>query len=193
MKSLTLLLVAGAGFLLAGCLVPSLHPLFTDKDIVVRADLVGAWTAEEGGAGWLFSLEPDSSYSVAYSDSGDNDTSWFTAHLVDLNGHLFMDLYPNPTDVLSDAYKSHLIAAHTFSKVELDSSGLTLAILDVDWLRENLDAGRIHLAHEELGPGDLVLTASTVELQKFILSVVDDTDAFSSIDLYRVNQVTDSI
>jgi hypothetical protein len=193
MKSLSFILAVGAGFLLAGCLVPSLHPLFTGKDIVVRSDLVGAWTAEEGGAGWLFSLEPDSSYSVAYSDYGDNDTSWFTAHLVDLNGHLFMDLYPNPTDVLSDAYKSHLIAAHTFSKVELDSSGLTLAILDVDWLRENLDSGRIHLAHEELGPGDFVLTASTAELQKFILSVVDDTDAFSSIDLYRINQVTDSI
>ena len=57
-----LLIVAVTGALVCGCLVPSLHPLFTDDDITVRKELIGDWVFEDGDALWLFQLEPDSSY-----------------------------------------------------------------------------------------------------------------------------------
>ena len=185
------LFVASTAFLFCGCLVPSLHPLFTDNDKVVRNELIGDWTSEDGDALWLFQLEPDSSYSLAYVEN--NDTSWFVAHLVQLDNHLFMDMYPDPSDVLSDAYKVHLVAAHTFSKLEFDSDIVTMSILDPDWVRNRFDSGGLNLAHELLGPGDLILTAPTTDLQKFMISIADDSSAFSPFQLFRLSESVDSI
>jgi hypothetical protein len=187
MKRSVFVLMVLVGVFLSGCLVPSLHPLYTDKDIVLRPEIVGSWTAEDGDAIWEFELEPDSSYSLAYIDSEEPDTSWFTVHLVRLDSLLFMDSYPNPSDILTDAYKTHLIAAHTFSKVQIDSDSdaITISVLDLDWLRKSIDSGRISIAHEQLGPDDLVLTATTEELRRFMAGIADDSDAFSSVDLYR--------
>ena len=80
-------------------------------------------------------------------------------HLVELGEHLFMDMYPDPNDALSDAYKLHLVAAHAFSKSNsirivtmsvLMSNGFNIALI-----RDNEPRPRT------IGPGDLVLTAST--------------------------------
>lgn len=185
------LLVASAAMILCGCLVPSLHPLFTDKDKAVRTELLGDWASEDGGERWSFQLESDSSYSVAYVES--NDTSWFVAHLVQLGDHFFMDLYPDPVDVLSDAYKFHLVAAHTFSKLEFDSGVVHMSVLDAEWLRGRLDSGKLNLAHELPGPDDLVLTATTEDLQKFMLSIADESDAFSPFELLRVDASLDTL
>jgi hypothetical protein len=185
------LFVACAAICFCGCLVPSLHPLFTDNDKTVRNELVGDWASEDGGEQWSFQLEPDSSYSLAYVEN--DDTSWFVAHLVQLDNHLFMDMYPDPSDVLSDAYKLHLVAAHTFSILGFDSGIVKMSVLDADWMRSQLDSGKLTLAHEFLGPGDLVLTASTIDLQKFMKSIADDSDAFSPFQLLRLGESVDSI
>ncbi|MBI5267955.1 MAG: hypothetical protein HY851_12055 [candidate division Zixibacteria bacterium] len=183
-RSLCLFTVA-IGLILTGCLVPSLHPLYNDNEVVTRPGIAGRWSPEDGDAIWDFELEPDSSYSLAYVDSDESDTSWFTVRLVQLDTFLFMDMYPDPSEVLTDAYKSHLIAAHTFSRIDIDSDAITISVLDADWLRKSIDSGWVKIAHEQLGPDDLVLTAGTQELRMFLLSIVDDTDAFSSVDLYR--------
>lgn len=185
------LFVTCAAISLCGCLVPSLHPLFTDKDKTARSELVGDWTSEDDDERWSFQLEADSSYSLAVIEA--NDTSWFIAHLVQLDKHLFMDMYPDPVDVLTDPYKMHLVFAHTFSKLEFDSGTITISALDADWLRSRLDSGRLHLAHELFGQGELVLTAATSELQKFMISIADDTDAFSPIQLTRLVESADSM
>lgn len=178
-------------FCLAGCLVPSLHPLYNDSDKVLLPTLAGEWTSEDGDATWSFQAEPDSSYSLAYIESA--DTSWFIVHLVDLDNTLFMDMYPDPSDVLSDAYKEHLVGAHTFSKVETDGAELTISILDSDWLRAQIDSDKISIQHETLGPGDLVLTAGTADLQQFMTSIADDTSAFIVNQLTRLSAPSDSI
>ena len=104
-----------------------------------------------------------------------------------------MDMYPDPSDVLSDAYKVHLVAAHTFSKIDFDSNVLTISILDADWIRAQLDSGTLGVAHELLSPGDLVFTAATEDLQKFMISIADDSAAFSPFQLVRQNMLGDSI
>ena len=161
MKRAILILIAAMGALLTGCLVPSLHPLYLENDIITRPEIVGTWTGQDDGTTWIFEKEPDSSYSLAYVDSEEADTSWFIIHLVQFDSVLFMDAYPNPSEILTDAYKSHLIAAHSFSKVQIDSEGLTISVIDADWLHKEIDSGRVHIAHEQLGPDDLVLTAAT--------------------------------
>lgn len=185
------LLLGAAILCLAGCLVPSLHPLYTDSDKITLSSLAGDWTSEDGDAVWSFEAEPDSSYALAYVEN--SDTSWFLVHLVKLDGTTFMDMYPDPSDVLSDAYKEHLVGVHTFSKIEVDSNEFTISILDSDWLRGQIDSGKVSIRHETLGPGDLVLTASTDELQKFMISVAADTSAFVPTQLTRLSSVTDSM
>jgi len=41
-----ILLTFGIALLISGCLQPSLHPLFTEKDLVFDPGLIGAWVAE---------------------------------------------------------------------------------------------------------------------------------------------------
>ena len=180
-----------AVFCLAGCLVPSLHPLYNENDKLVITELAGDWTTEDGDALWLFQAEPDSSYALAYVES--NDTSWFVTHLLKLGDDFFMDMYPDPSDVLSDAYKEHLIGAHTFSRIELDSTGLTISVLDSEWLQKQIESGQLTIAHEQLGPGDLVLTATTEDLQTFVKSIARDSLAFASIQLVKIAPPDDSI
>lgn len=184
-------LLGAALFCLAGCLVPSLHPLYTETDKLILPGLAGDWLPQDDDEVWSFQAEPDSSYALAYIEG--EDTSWFVVHLVNLDGTVFMDMYPDPSDVLSDAYKEHLVGVHTFCKIEIDSSELTISILDSDWLRSQIDSGKVSIRHDTLGPGDLVLTANTDELQQFMRSIAADTNAFVPSQLTRLSSARDSM
>lgn len=192
MRTIKIALVAVAGFLLGGCLVPSLHPLYHEDDWLRSPILTGEWFDDDGAA-WSFVFASDSSYEISYT--ADGDTSWFSAHLVQLREQLYLDIYPDQLDALSDAYKSHLIAAHTFWLVddEAEDGDLVLKTLDKDRLRQQLDSGKVKLEYEKLGADDFLLTASTDRLQDFMLNIADDDSAFVEEHLYRQDNSTDSI
>jgi len=80
---------------------------------------------------------------------------------------------------------------HEFFKVVLEDEGRTLQLIQLDdsWVRHQIEDGKLEIDHEKLQSGDVVLTASTHDLQQLVLDHVDDEDAFTGgMTIKRVDQ-----
>ncbi|MDH3253441.1 MAG: hypothetical protein OEM62_00475 [Acidobacteriota bacterium] len=180
------LLLAGLA-LLAGC-VPSLHPLYTAKDLIFEPQLLGTWRGENEDETWAFSAHDPSSYRLVVTDDDDRE-SRLVVHLVNISDERFLDIYPEKLDTgLGDLFKMHYVPAHTFFHVEQIEPTLRLAYLDPDWLETFLAANPTTVNHE-LVDDLIVLTAPTDALQAFVLQHLDTNGAFSEpSDMHRVDQ-----
>ena len=152
--------------MLGGC-VPSLHPLFTDEEIVFDANLVGVWAEPNSPNSWEFKPAANKKYDVIYTD--EKGKGKFDGRLGKIGKEMYLDLYPQDMNVPgNDFYKWHLLGVHTFMEIELSKKGLELAFMAPDSLKELLKKEPNAIKHEEVDDR-IVLTASTKELQAFVL------------------------
>jgi hypothetical protein len=97
---------------LAGCLpVDSLEPLYTDKDTVFDTALLGEWVSPDANDDGVttfteVSSQPVSSYKTTMQDK--DEITKYSAHLVDLQGHRFLDVVLENWDARADSYALHL-------------------------------------------------------------------------------------
>jgi len=175
----------GLLIVLAGC-VPSLHPLYTKQDLIFDPALVGEWSGKNSNDTWTFTKSGEKEYKLVYTD-GEGKTGEFVVHLVKLEGRLFLDLYPQEPELKeNDFYKMHLLPVHTFMKVQQIEPTLQMAILNPDWIKTFLQEHPDAVRHEKLDQDYIVLTASTKELQSFLIKYGDTKDAFGDLsDLTR--------
>ena len=176
--------------ILGGCVpVISLHPLYTEKDIVVDKKLYGTWVSDSNDSKttWEFKSidEPKNAYALIFTDDEGMKGS-FVAHLVKLQNRLFLDIFPSELPWESEdpnkmdwPYNTlFLIPAHTFVKIDSIESQLklrlTLESKMEDLLKENPNA----VEHTSVGDR-LVITGSTKELQAFVLKYADDERLFT--------------
>lgn len=175
--------------LIAGC-VRSFYPLFTEKDLVFNPALVGTWTDKSNNT-WTFQKSGDNTYRLTYHqheykafrggprDLG--DTATFKAQLGQLRKFLFLDLYPERSTLelhlKNDLHNVHLIPAHTFFRVWLERDSLRLAMFDEGWLKKMIDVNGLKIPHVRT-EDQIVLTASTEELQQLVLRAAEDERAF---------------
>jgi hypothetical protein len=157
----------------ASC-VQSLHPLYSDDTLFFEPSLVGTW-AGDGGDMWIFLQKGKKSYELVYTEKG--TPAKFDANLVKLGPYLFLDLFPTSVDFTNDLQQAHLLSTHTFLRLWLDEDTLRLTMLEHDWLRRMIDEKRVAIKHERLKER-IVLTASTPDLQKFMQTYGDNTEAF---------------
>jgi len=157
--------------LLAGCL-PSLHQLYTDETLVFEEGLVGKWRADESGT-WQFRQAGEKEYELRIYET-EEELGRFEAHLVKIKGMMFLDLYPDSEFVkdLDDFYKWHLLAVHTFMKVDSIEPSLRLRIIDFDKVEDILEDNPDAIKHEVVDER-IVLTAKTGQLQEFVVAHVD--------------------
>ncbi len=66
----------------------------------------------------------------------------------------------------------------------MEGDVLQIAFLDDDWLRKRIEEGEVNIAHERLGT-DILLTASTKDLQMFVLKYAEDKEAFPDPEEFR--------
>ena len=174
MRAIKLMVALGLVMLVAGC-VPSLHPLYTDEDLVYDPALVGTWTEEESEDTWTFRKSGEKAYDLIYTEGG--VPARFDAHLVRVGEFLFLDTYPGEPDIKNNFYLIHLIPAHTFLRIGIEGDVLRYAMLDLDWLKKMISEKKVDIGHEEI-EGGILLTASTKELQAFFLKYAEDERAF---------------
>jgi hypothetical protein len=168
--------------LFPGC-VPFLHPLFTAKDIVYDQAFLGTWVESNGLNTWTFEKDDNQGYTLTFVERG--QPAVFATRLGKLSGKYFIDLYPDQPDIKNDFYKWHLVRAHSFASMDIVGDTLKVAMLDGKWLTDNLESGKVILKHEKLD-SDFVITASTEELQKFVIDHLNDSVAFSNkMDLIK--------
>jgi hypothetical protein len=188
-KLLLYLLVA----LLGGCIpVMSLHPLFTKKDLTFNEKLLGTWVQKEEPNGaeiiWDFKRADanENAYKLTFTDK-EGKKGLFVAHLVKLENRLFLDAYPseppwdekdpNKVEWLHNTF--FFIPVHTFIKVNGVEPELKLQITDDDEFKKLLKEDPNAVEHTSI-EGKLVLTASTKELQVFVLKYADDSRVFTA-------------
>ena len=107
------------------------------------------------------------------------------AHAFKLHGQLFLEIASIDGDV-------SVIPPHFLLKVSSVAPLLQMSQLDPDWLRKLLTADPAAIPHHLVRSGDkaddlrVVLTASTPDLQKFVLKHLDTAGAWKAdIELKR--------
>ena len=179
-----ILLLLGCALALAGC-VPSWNPFYTDKDLAFDPALAGTWRPVEAKAGsqetWAFKTDDNTRYQLTQTDEQGRQAT-FDARLFKLKGQRFLDLYLTKVEggqlKLNDWASISLVPAHLLLKVEQIEPTLKLAAMNPDWMQKYLKKNPDAIAHRIVSDGDVVLAASTGELQQFILAHQGDQEFF---------------
>jgi len=170
------------GLLLAGCVVTSVYPYYTDKDLVFDPALLGDWKGSDKDT-MAFKeftrVEPLGDKGYRATSFTEEQTNSVICHLFRLKGQLFLDTCPTNQDF-------NLIPVHQVSKVMRTSPDFEHATMNYKWLEEllkkNPKAIRHTLVDDKVeGTNDtrIVLAADTSELQRFILKHLNNTNAWS--------------
>lgn len=185
MRSAPLTLLVIVLTLVAGC-VPTLNPAFTQKDLIHDPSLVGTWSAPNSAEMWKFEYLGNQQYRLTYTNK-EGETGRFLAHLADVKGVRFLDLFPEETDNGKVAfYKFHLVPIHTVYRLKTTDQGLRLAGIDYAWLDRHLKSHPDAIQHGKFH-GRRLITASTEELQAFL---VEHQERFTAD--FRLERVVDT-
>jgi len=171
-KTRIFIALAATALLLSAC-IPSVHPFYTDKDVIFDARLLGEWQPKEDSEApeiWKFEQGEDKSYKLTVTEKKDKHGQ-FAARLFKLKNQYFLDITPNECGLAPD--QADLVAAsifpgHLIVRVPQIGPELQLAFCDYEWLEKFLKANPKALAHRKQDDA-ILLTATTRELQRFVL------------------------
>ena len=183
MRHITASLIFVLVLTLEAC-VPTLNPLYTDKDVMFEPALLGEWAEAKTNskATLIFSKGAGKEYKLISGDKGEKGSA-FIAHLVKLGDKLFLDVKPDPASA-RDCDCSGL-PWHMFFYVSQIEPTLRMWDLNDKWLEKLLKTNPSALKHEVVD-GNLVLTASTRQLQSFVLRHLSTKGAFTDpVDYVR--------
>jgi hypothetical protein len=179
--------IVSIALLVTSCVVTSVYPFYTGKDIVFDQALLGDWidAVKTNEPNEFVRVERLGEKGYLVTAFTANETNSTEAYLFRLKQQLFLDVFPTnrPLDYLP---------VHQVSRVISLGPKFESSDLNYEWLAKLLeqkpDAIR-HLALPEK-PGDtqggrVVLTAETPELQRFILRHLSDTNAWKEGSLMK--------
>jgi hypothetical protein len=158
----------------AGC-VPSLNPLYIDSQVTFDSALLGTWAETDSKETWVFKKKAEKEYQVINTEE-DGRTIEFTGHLLRMEGETFLDLHAvKPVDLQDSDF---LLPLHTFVRVSGIDSTPRMSYLEPEWLKEHLNKNPAAIQHAKVND-DIILTASTAQLQEFLLDHLKTEGAFS--------------
>lgn len=140
--------------------------------------LVGTWVEKESGETWTFSNSEKLKYTLVHVDT-DGRKGQYDARLVKIEDKLFLDIIPVKSGFTqNDLFKDRFIATHTFVRVVSHESTVQISYLEPRWLKDHLAENPSAIKHEKIG-GEIVLTSSPKETQKFLIAHLNTRGAFS--------------
>lgn len=195
MKTKIIALITSLLFVLPGCLVISIHPFYTEGDVIYKPEWTGKWMDHDSNT-WIISQhmqftclfkpdQPGRSYEITTTDN--KGTSVFIAHLFQLGKEMYLDFYPENHEKGNDLENFHFVPSHSLARVEFINGKIVIGWYNQEWLLSLFNQNKIRIAHERTpydiddkdpDHNEVVLTASTTELQKFIMKYGNDPNAF---------------
>jgi hypothetical protein len=186
-KLIPALAIGALGVVLAGCVVASVYPFYTEKDLVFEPKLVGTWKTvpkeNEEKETWRFEKLGDKSYKLLVGE-GDKIEP-YQACLFKLKDTLFLDM-------ISLKDEREMIPSHFFLRLGAIDSTFSYSLLSAEWMaklvKENPKAIRHHVVQDDPNDADknhVVLTADTAELQKFILQHLKTEGAYTEAQVMK--------
>lgn len=135
----------------------------------------------------LFELEKKNGYIILYEnlEDGKADTAMFIGTVGKFSGSYFLNLslFTESWQELQEGETNdnnilgyHSFPAHTISKLSLENDNLKIEFFEDSWIERLIKNNRVRIKHEKVGD-DILITASTRELQKFITKYGNDEDA----------------
>jgi len=185
---------------LSSCLT-TLHPIFTEKDLAYDPKLIGTWNTEnEGKKGKVtinnlatensvelpgnISAIKQKGYFIIYQDENGKVSDQYIAFLARIGKHLYFDYFPadkKEDRKLDEFFGVHFVRMHTSYRVEILKDGsFELSQLDGSYVKSLIDEKKIRISHETDADDNTVITASTKELQKYLLKYGDEPSAYRS-------------
>ena len=202
MKKVSILLVFTFLIIFLSSCLKTLHPIFTVKDIVYEQKLLGTWKAKASNDDLAFAvitnLSSDNSielpekivaikqkgYLILYKNQNGEIIDQFIAFLARIGKHLYFDYYPadkKEDRKLDEFWREHFIKMHTSFRVEIANDGsFELSQFDESYVTDLIDKKKIRISHETDPDDNIVITASTSELQQYIMKYGDDPSAYRS-------------
>jgi len=184
---------------LTACIIKSLHPFYSDNDIVFDESIIGTFM-DQDSAIWTFSQtsyaeeifgpqKKHSSYRVTFED--DHDSSVFIVHLFELNGLKYFDFLPvfAEGETLKDI---HMIPVHSVARVKFwGKNNFSFIWYSQEWLDDLSKNKKLKIDHENVKTGlskyseTTVLTAETKDLQKFIIKYGSNLDLLRNLEISK--------
>ncbi len=177
-------------FLTFGSCIPSLHPLYFEKDLITNQNMIGTWKEDGSLNTWVFYRNDNKkSYTLRFLEKSNNNIDdatpgilgIFEINLFKLGDETFLDFYPGENKIMEEGINFlmafHLLPVHTFAKIEISKDTILIYQFDVTHLEGLLDEGKIRIRHATRR-NDLVLTAKTEELQEFFIKYSKEEDVF---------------
>jgi len=190
MKKVSLIITITVLLFLGSC-IPSLFPLYFEKDLITNENLVGTWKEDGSLNTWAFYPDEDKkSYNLWFLEKDNNNVDdgrpgtlgIFETHLFKLGNNYFFDFYPGENQELEKEINSlmafHLVPTHTFAKVEISKDTIKIFQFDIEHLEDLLENGKIRIRHVRPDK-DIILTATTEELQEFFIKYAEDDEAYT--------------
>jgi hypothetical protein len=166
MKRSLFVVLGVAVTVLVGCVVTSVCPYYTQRDLVSEPAIVGNWI-NQNNTNELWKFEPSGELAYRFTMIEAQKATVMEAHTFKLQGQLFLDIFSLEQDI-------HVIPAHYLLKVSQVVPALKMSELNHEWLADLVTKDATALRHHFVRTGDnpedrrVVLTADTSELQKFI-------------------------
>jgi hypothetical protein len=209
----SLLVLFGVLFLIIfnSCL-STLYPFFTEKDVVFNSTIIGEWqyvTKSDKGS-ILFEVIPNeklselapgirkiagNGYLATWKDSTGTVDSKSFVFLAKIGKFLYMDYYPAEMDLqkpVANVFTQHQLKMHSCYRIDLRSrNGFEMKRLDRSFLDKLIANNKIRIHHEQLGAIDnkIIITASTEELQAYLLMYGDNPQAYNANYSYNCTRV----
>jgi hypothetical protein len=166
MRNTLLLVVLACALPMTGCFTLSLYPLYSANGTATDLQIEGRWTDVEGQDIWEIRRDGDGFVATCPTDATSEPVRM---RMVRLGEYHFLDLTSRNTPTLA-------IEGHMFGKIWMSEGNLNVQLMSSSWLeRKAKEAG---LAYVELPDHQVVLTAATGDLQKFVLRYATDAEAF---------------
>jgi len=180
-QKLTLLLIGVVmAAALPGCVVTSVAPFYTEKDLVFEPALVGDWIKQGDNSDqevWKFEKKGNLSYRFTLITA--EKATLMEAHAFKLQGQVFVDVASIEKDWA-------IIPPHYLLKVSQVTPSLRMATFRHEWLKQLVEKDPNAIMHQIVKSGDdpgdrrVVLMAGTPHLQSFVLKYLKTADAWDS-------------
>jgi hypothetical protein len=195
------------GILFSGCYLKSVHPLIPVNQAILVDGIEGRWETKDqrwtifndmnsipnvsisglnvqgemsfsAGEGDSIDSE-DNTYFILFEDLQDDlsDTVFFIGSIGELNNQKYLDLSLFDLARSQTFENNHLLPVHTFSRLNVNSEELTLEFFKDSWIKSLIESNQVRIKYEKLDD-DILITASSEELQKFIEKYGDDNEAY---------------
>jgi hypothetical protein len=163
--------------LLNGCTpVMSLQPLANSRMSVTEDWIEGVWEAEEeSDVLWTFRSDQNEGYRLTITEK--LSSTFFQVRLVRLNGQLFLDA----TSQRDDDSDPFVIAPHLIGRIWVQRDEIRIRMLSEDWVTTRAKNGQLEIPFTFASgkQEQVVLAASTEQLQQFVVLHAEEKDAFS--------------